>query len=59
MHVAESFPWFEGIDPLEYTCNIHDSHPNAFGHQILSEALLRSLRSFADVVLEHEQSAGH
>jgi lysophospholipase L1-like esterase len=45
MTVVESFPWYEGIDPDAYTCGIHDSHPNAWGHQILGEALLRSLRA--------------
>lgn len=45
MHVVETFPWFEGVDPLDYTCAVHDPHPNAAGHQILSEALLRSLRA--------------
>jgi lysophospholipase L1-like esterase len=43
--VVESFPWFEGIDPAGYTSGPHDSHPNAVGHQILAEALLRALRA--------------
>jgi lysophospholipase L1-like esterase len=54
MYVVESFPWFEGIDPDAYTCGIHDSHPNAWGHQILAEALLHSLRSLPPACWTHE-----
>ncbi|MBI5504734.1 MAG: SGNH/GDSL hydrolase family protein [Deltaproteobacteria bacterium] len=44
MFVAESFPYFEGVDDDQYMCGVFDPHPNIAGHQVLAEALLHRLR---------------
>ena len=39
MSVTQTFPYFEGHDPVELRLSFVDTHPNAAGHEILADAL--------------------
>jgi len=39
----QSFPWFQGRDPTQLRLSFWDSHPNAEGHAILTDALVAGL----------------
>jgi lysophospholipase L1-like esterase len=39
----DTLPWFNGVDNRSVINSFIDSHPNAEGHRIIAEGILRSL----------------